>query len=170
MKNLIKKIIEMVGLDNLTKAKKNGLKIGTGSSVDRSVYFGTEPYLIQIGYDVRLTQGVKFITHDGGLWVLRNLGLAEEADKFGRIIIGNNVNIGWNVIIMPDVRIGNNVVIGAGAIVTKNVPSNTVWAGVPAKQISTIEDYYEKNKENLDNTKLYSRAEKKKYLLRKYHL
>ena len=160
----------MIGLDNVTKAKKSGLKIGKGSSVDRSVYFGTEPYLIQIGHDVRITQGVKFITHDGGLWVLRNLGFAEDADKFGRIIIGNNVNIGWNVIIMPDVHIGNNVVIGAGAIVTKSIPSNTVWAGVPAKQISTIEDYFEKNKGNLDKTKLYSRAEKKEYLLKKYHL
>lgn len=54
--------------------------------------------------------------------------------------IGNDVWIGGNVTILPGVTIGNNVVIAGGAIVTKDVPDNTLAAGVPAKAIRTLED------------------------------
>ncbi len=45
---------------------------------------------------------------------------------------------------LPGVKIGNNVIIGAGAVVTKNVPSNSVYVGNPAKYICTVEEYIEK--------------------------
>lgn len=48
-------------------------------------------------------------------------------------VIGNNVWIGRNAIIMPGVRIGDGSIIGAGAVVTKDVPENSVAVGVPAK-------------------------------------
>jgi maltose O-acetyltransferase len=47
--------------------------------------------------------------------------------------IGDNVLIGTNVYINPGVTIGDNVVIGANSVVTKNIPSNCVVGGVPAK-------------------------------------
>lgn len=66
------------------------------------------------------------------------------------IVIGNNVYIGNNVIILPGVTIGNNVIIGAGAVVSKNIPSNSVAVGVPAKVIKTADEYFEKiQKESL---------------------
>ena len=106
------------------------------------------------------------VTHDGGLFVPRNLGLIDQrADKMGRIRIGNNVNVGWNAIIMPGVTIGNNCIVGAGAIVNKDVPDNSVVAGVPARVIETIEEYVEKNKDMVVLTKDMSRKEKKAYLL-----
>lgn len=49
------------------------------------------------------------------------------------VIIGNNVWIGSNATILPGVTIGNNSVVAAGAVVTKDVPENTVVAGVQAK-------------------------------------
>lgn len=55
-----------------------------------------------------------------------------------RVKIGKNVWIGRNVCIMPDVIIGNGAIIAANAVVTKNVPSNAVVAGVPAKIIKII--------------------------------
>lgn len=51
------------------------------------------------------------------------------------IIIGSNVWIGADVIILPGTKIGNNVIIGAGSIVTKSIPSNSVAVGNPCKVI-----------------------------------
>lgn len=54
--------------------------------------------------------------------------------------IGNDVWIGGNVTILPGVTIGNNVVVAAGAVVTEDVPDNTLVGGVPARKIKEIED------------------------------
>lgn len=152
----------------MTYWRSIGVRIGTGCKIEKDVSFGTEPYLIRIGNDVRLTSNVQFITHDGGMWVIRNKYGIKDADKFGCIEIGNNVNIGWNTMIMPNVKIGNNCVIGAGAVVTKNIPDNSVAVGVPARVIETIDEYWEKNKDKIDHTKAFSAEKKKQYLLEKY--
>lgn len=55
------------------------------------------------------------------------------------VIIGNNVWVGAHATILAGVTIGDNSVIAAGAVVTKNVPANSVVAGVPAKVIKNIE-------------------------------
>ena len=145
--------------------RQQGVKIGKDCYIEKNVVFGSEPYLISIGNNVRLTNNVQFFNHDGSVWVLRNLGkVSKSADMIGKIKIGNNVNIGWNVMIMPNVVIGDNVIIGAGAIVTKDIPSNSVAVGVPARVIETIDEYYEKNKNNFLNTKNMTKTEKKEFL------
>lgn len=60
------------------------------------------------------------------------------------VYIGNDVWIGGKAVILPGVHIGNNCVIAAGAIVTHDVPDNTLVAGVPAKPIKTLEDDVER--------------------------
>lgn len=57
------------------------------------------------------------------------------------IIIGNNVWIGANSVILPGVNIGDNVIIGAGSVVAKNIPSNVIAAGNPCKVIKKKEPY-----------------------------
>ena len=54
------------------------------------------------------------------------------------IVIGNDVWIGANAVILPGVTIGNHSVVAAGAVVTKDVPANTMVGGVPAKFIKNI--------------------------------
>lgn len=54
------------------------------------------------------------------------------------ITVGNSVWIGGSVTILPGVTIGDNAVIGAGSVVTRDVPSNTVVAGNPAKAIRKV--------------------------------
>ena len=56
----------------------------------------------------------------------------------GPVIIGNNVWIGGNVVILPGVEIGDNTVIGAGAVVTKNCEANSVYVGNPARKVKNI--------------------------------
>lgn len=55
----------------------------------------------------------------------------------GKVVIGNNVWLGNNVCILPNVHIGDGVVIGANSIVTHDIPSYAVAAGIPAKVIKT---------------------------------
>ena len=173
---MIKKIMKKIVWNIITDKKrieilrKRGVKIGDKTYIEKNVVFGSEPYLISIGDNVRITSNVKFITHDGGMWVARNLGILENADKFGKINIGNNVNIGWNVILMPGVNVGSNCIIGAGAIVTKDIPNNSVAAGVPARVISSINEYCEKNRDKVDFTKRMTAKEKRLYLEKKYNL
>lgn len=146
-----------------------GVNLGKNYSVTGQVNYSSEPYLISIGDDVRISDNVNFVTHDGGMHVIRKYKNI-PADSFGRIIVGNNVFIGMNSIILPGVKIGDNVIIGAGSIVTSDIPNNSVACGVPAKVIETIDEYYKKNKKNIDLTKNLPPDEKKEYLLKKYKI
>lgn len=77
--------------------------------------------------------------------------------------VGNDVWIGGNVVILPGITIGNGSVIGAGAVVTKNVPSEVIVAGNPAVTLRKIteedkkrwetlrKNYYEKREEFYKN-------------------
>ena len=125
--------------------------------------FGSEPYLVSLGNHVHVGAHVEFITHDGGVWVLREMTGDNKLDHIASIKIGNNVFIGNDAMIMPGVTIGDNVVIGAKALVTKDVPSNTVWGGVPARQIKTICEYKEKVRHCI-KTKGMGKNEKRKFL------
>ena len=166
---MLKKIYKKVRHYFISKEKfaddlrKQGAKIGDGCDIDKNAYFGSEPWLISIGDNTRITRGVQFITHDGGLWTLRKMGLIDKEDvKYGSIIIGKNCNISWGVTIMPNVVIGDNCVIAAGAVVTKNVPANSVWGGVPAKPIESISTYAEKVKPLCIKAYSLSQEEKRK--------
>ena len=86
-------------------------------------------------------------------------------DCFGKIKIGDYVYIGSNSLIMPGVEIGDNVLIAAGSVVTKSVPSNMVIGGNPAKIISTISEYIERNDKYNLNSKSLSIDKKRKLLL-----
>ncbi len=145
--NLIGKFINKIELMKYNEytveeyLRKKGLSIGIGNRI-YITYFGSEPYLIKIGNHCTITEGVKFITHDGGCWVFRNE--IPDLNVFGKIEIKDNCFIGMNAIIMPNVIVGPNSVVGAGSVVTKDVPENTVVAGVPAKTICSIEEYKDK--------------------------
>lgn len=167
------KALWMLNYSNETKIKyyrSLGVKIGEGCRFTGRPLWGSEPYLIDIGKDCLITH-CSFHTHDGGVKVLNSLNFFEgkNMDKVGRIRVGNNCFIGNGVRIMVGVTIGDNCIIGAGSIVTKNIPSNSVVAGVPAKIICSIEEYYQKNQErgNFYPTGNFKKEEKKKYLMKK---
>lgn len=150
-------------------AVARGLMIGTGCEILNDWDFGSEPYLVTIGNNVRIASGVKIVTHDGGVWTLRHLyPELSEIDRFGRVIINDNCHIGLNAIILPGVTIGSNCIVGAGAVVTKDVPSGSVAVGVPARVIGSIEDYKSKHESEFVRTKKLSPSEKREYVEIRY--
>lgn len=106
---------------------------------------------IFLGDNVRCGSKVLFITHDVIHSMLNNRdeNEFEFKEKIGDIRIGDNVFIGTNVTILYDVTIGSNVVIGAGSLVNKDIPSNSIVGGVPAKYICSFDEFVEKRKKNL---------------------
>lgn len=98
------------------------------------------PNLVFIGDNFVSAPGSRILTHDASLFMKYNIY------KVDKVVIGNNVFLGANAIVMPGVTIGDNVIIGAGSIVTKDIESGFVVAGVPAKIITTIDKYYAKVK------------------------
>jgi len=113
--------------------RRLGVKIGERCRI-RTMKFSTEPYLIEIGDHVAVAANTEFITHDGATWVFE-----EEVDGggiFGKIVIGNNVFIGINCILLSNTTIGDNCIIGAGSVVRGQFPENSVIAGNPAQIVS----------------------------------
>ena len=111
----------------------------------------TCPYLLTIGDHVRITSGVRILTHDYSWSVLK--GYTPEDGLPGAVLgaqspvdIGSHVFIGMNSIITRGVKIGDHVIIGAGSIVTKDCEPNSVYAGNPARKICTLEAFYQKRK------------------------
>ena len=91
---------------------------------------------IEIGDNVFIGPSCGFYTANHPLdYTNRNQGL----EKALPIKIGDNCWFGANVSVMPGVTIGAGCVIAAGAVVTKDMPANSLIAGVPAKVIKTIE-------------------------------
>lgn len=95
--------------------------------------FSTEPYLIEIGDNVAIAYGTNLVTHDGGIWCLRNEFTG--GDIFGKIKIGNNVFIGMNCTILPNTIIGSNCIVGAGSVLRGKYPDDCVIIGNPAKVV-----------------------------------
>jgi len=123
-----------------------GVKIGHGCSIYTTPHnFGTEPWLIEIGNNVTLGQGVLLITHDGTSRLFRDClpGTSPFGNRFGTIVIRDNCFIGNNAILLPGIEIGPDSAVGAGSVVTKTVPPQTIVAGNPARPIKTLDEYME---------------------------
>lgn len=103
---------------------------------------------IIFGNNVELGPGVKIISSN------HDINNFRKHLKCKSIIIGNNVWVGANSIILPSVEIGDNVIIGAGSIVTKNIPSNSIAVGNPCMVIKTKDSNTEDFSEIIFNKKI----------------
>lgn len=123
--------------------KKNNIFHSIGDKViitSRKIPLYSE--LISIGNNVWIASGVEFITHDVTHYMLNNMQANYNIkEKVGCIYIGDNVFIGSGTKILYNVRVGSNVIIAAGSIVTKDIPDNSVVAGIPATIVCDFKDY-----------------------------
>jgi len=94
---------------------------------------------IQIGHNLRMGPSVGLISSN------HDLNDYDNWTKTGPIIIGDNVWIGMNTVVMPGVFIGNNAVIGANSVVTNQIPDNSIAVGNPCKVIKEKPPYKGKN-------------------------
>lgn len=101
--------------------------------------FGSEPYLVSIGNQVTISHDVDFITHDGGLRVVR--AKYPNAYLYGRIQIADRCFIGAHCVFLPGARVGVGSVIGSGSIVTGEIPPGVVAIGAPAKPAKSVDEY-----------------------------
>ena len=147
--------------------KSRGLKVGKDVIFIEAPKFGSEPYLIEIGDRTKITANCTFINHDGAMYVIRSMEKFADARNFGRIKIGKNCFIGNNCTILPGVEMGDNCILGAGSVLNSSTIPNSVYAGVPAKFICTIEEYGEKA---LKNNVLYPRELEKNRAMLDQHI
>jgi len=123
---------------------KQGLQVADDCRFVGLPNLGSEPFLVSIGKHVTICSDVIFITHDGGTWVFRDQAKYKSVIKYGRIVIHDNCFIGERACLMPGISIGPNSVVATGAVVTKDVPPNSVVAGIPARVLMSTEEYAEK--------------------------
>jgi acetyltransferase-like isoleucine patch superfamily enzyme len=126
-------------------------KVGTFVEVQKNAIIGKNCKIsshtfvcegVTIGNNCFIGHGVVFINDNYPVSVNKRGELEEEkdwADRFVKTSIGNNVSIGSNATILGNITIGHGSIIGAGSVVTKNIPSNQIWAGNPAKMIRELE-------------------------------
>jgi acetyltransferase-like isoleucine patch superfamily enzyme len=96
------------------------LKLGKNFDIGEFTYINSN-YGVEIQDDVQIGSHCSIYSH------------STIDDKQGSIILKKNCKIGSHSTIMPNVSIGENSIIGAYSFVTRNVPKNQIWFGVPAK-------------------------------------
>lgn len=114
-------------------APEGGIVLGDRCYIGpRAVLFGGGG--IEIGADTLISPGVMIVSHQHS-FRQRELSIREQPLRFGRVVVGRNVWIGANAVVLPGVRLEDGVVVGAGAVVTRDIPAESVALGVPARVV-----------------------------------
>lgn len=120
-------------LDSVVINFPENISIGNNVSIHQFCYFDSQDDII-IGSNVSIGNSVKFITSSHNFLdkdnLIKNQGVTKKP-----IIIEDNVWIGCGVTILQGVKIGKNSIIGANSLVNKNIPQDSIAAGVPCKVI-----------------------------------
>lgn len=151
IKKLIKRLVYRLRADYCTEDLIDmGLKVGENFRRMHGVILDpSHCWLISIGNNVTLAPRVHVLAHDASL--VNHLGYA----RIGNVVIGNNVFVGAESVILPNVSIGENSIIGANSTVSRDIPANVVAAGSPAKVICKLDEYLDKNRQLMKSNPVY---------------
>jgi acetyltransferase-like isoleucine patch superfamily enzyme len=112
--------------------------MGADCSIRKTTVF-LDPAYVRIGNNVRFST-CTIIGHGGEIAML-NHAYGVSLECVGKIDIRDNVFIGYGALILPGVTIGPNAIVAAGAVVSEDVPPNSIVGGVPARVIGHVDDY-----------------------------
>lgn len=99
----------------------------------------TTPYLLEIGKNVYMAEGIRIMTHDAS-WLVMKGEDGVIRGNIGPVKIGNNVFLGIDSVVLCNTTICDNVIIGAGAIVSTSIHKPGVYAGNPARLVIPLEE------------------------------
>lgn len=152
LKNFFRTILYRIRGEYTTERLiKMGLKVGTNFARLHGVILDpAHCWLIEIGNNVTLAPRVHVLAHDASTKFYLDYA------KIGRVRIGNNVFIGAESVILPNVEIGDNVIVGANSTVTHSLEGGFVYVGNPVRRISSIEAFVDKNRNLMDVSPCYS--------------
>lgn len=136
----------------LAKLINDGLNLGRNVNIVSDYFFDpSHCFLITIDDNCTLAPNVRLIAHDAS--TLQILGYT----KIGKIHIKQNCFIGDSVIVLPNVTIGPNSIVGAGSVVTRDVPPNSIAVGNPAKVLMSVDEYKSKIKKISESKKIFGK-------------
>jgi acetyltransferase-like isoleucine patch superfamily enzyme len=124
----------LLRMAHLLYLRTAGVKIGRNTMISLGAKIDVRRGSIEIGHNCLITHGCKILSHDGSTRLID-----PGDDGAGKVVIGNNVFVGVNAVILRNVTIGDNSVVAAGSVVTRDVPPATVVAGNPARVVKELQ-------------------------------
>lgn len=150
LKQIMLKIKKKLKLtDDIKELRKMGVTIGSGCKIYNSYIDPGHGYLIEIGNNCTLTN-CTILAHDASTQIYF------KKSRVGIVEIGDNTFIGWGAIILPNTKIGKNCIIGAGSVVTRDIPDNSVASGSPCRVISSTEKFIDKHEEYMKTKPIFN--------------
>lgn len=123
------------------RLRARGMHIGSNVWLPPSTWIDTSYcFLISIGDHCGFGEECLLLAHDA------QMDEFLDAARVGRVIIHDSCHIGARCVILPGVEIGPRTLVGAGSVVSRSLPPNSVCAGNPARVICSLDEYLEKQR------------------------
>jgi acetyltransferase-like isoleucine patch superfamily enzyme len=126
--------VELYGDSTIETGEGGRVEIGAGSHIQPRCQFSAYKGAIRIGQRVEIAPNCAFYPYNHGMVdgkTVRELPLQSRGD----IVLGDDVWLGFGVVVLDGVCIGDGAVVGAGAVVTRDVPAGAIAVGNPARVV-----------------------------------
>lgn len=135
------------------KLRALGMHIGEDVLLPDSTFIDVAHcFLISIGDHCGFGPDCLILAHDA------QMDEFLDAARVGRVIFHESCHIGARTIILPGVELGPRTIVGAGSVVSKSLPADTVCAGSPAKVICSLEEYLERHRQRIAERETFDYA------------